>query len=208
MNALPYTRAAALPQLLRDRIVVLDGAMGTMIQRYKLGEGDYRGDRFRDHPKSLKGNGDILQLTRPDVVEAIHEAYLRAGADIVETNTFSGTAIAQADYGMQGLAHELNREAALIAREAAALAEAKDGRRRFVAGAMGPTNRTASISPDVNNPGYRAVSFDDLRLAYGEQARGLVEGGAHLLRAERAVEPDGEGLRMGERMPEGGRRLA
>ena len=102
MNALPYTRAAALPQLLRDRIVVLDGAMGTMIQRYKLGESDYRGDRFRDHPKSLKGNGDILQLTRPDVVEAIHEAYLRAGADIVETNTFGATRVAQADYGLEG----------------------------------------------------------------------------------------------------------
>jgi len=180
----PAEVARTLRRLASERILVLDGAMGTQIQDLRLSEEDFRGTRFRDWEKELKGNNDLLVLTQPQAVRDIHLRYFEAGADIVETNTFSGTAIAQADYGMQGLAHELNREAALIAREAAALAEAKDGRRRFVAGAMGPTNRTASISPDVNNPGYRAVSFDDLRLAYGEQARGLVEGGAHLLIVE------------------------
>jgi len=183
MNALPYTRAAALPQLLRDRIVVLDGAMGTMIQRYKLGESDYRGDRFRDHPKSLKGNGDILQLTRPDVVEAIHEAYLRAGADIVETNTFGATRVAQADYGLEGAVREMNVAGARLARTACdTFATAM--KPRFVAGALGPTPKTASISPDVNDPAARNVTFAELRDAYREQAEGLLEGGCDLFLVE------------------------
>ncbi|SDR61743.1 methionine synthase (B12-dependent) [Rhizobiales bacterium GAS113] len=180
----PASIAAALKRAASERILVLDGAMGTQIQDLKLSEEDFRGQRFRDWAQDLKGNNDLLVLTQPEAVRDIHLRYFQAGADIVETNTFSSTAIAQADYGMQALVHELNLEAARIAREAAWLAEAQDGRPRFVAGAMGPTNRTASISPDVNNPGYRAVSFDDLRLAYGEQARGLIEGGAHLLIVE------------------------
>src|SRR5689334_23219269 len=151
MNALPYTRAAALPELLRRRIVVLDGAMGTMIQRYRLGESDYRGERFKDHPKSLRGNGDVLQLTRPDVIEAIHEAYLRAGCDIVETNTFGATRVAQADYGLESAVREMNVEGARLARAACAKFATAD-KPRFVAGALGPTPKTASISPDVNDP--------------------------------------------------------
>jgi 5-methyltetrahydrofolate--homocysteine methyltransferase len=183
MNALPYTRAAALPQLLRDRIVVLDGAMGTMIQRYRLGESDYRGERFRDHPRSLKGNGDILQLTRPDVVEAIHEAYLRAGADIVETNTFGATRVAQADYGLEGAVREMNVAGARLARTACdTFATAM--KPRFVAGALGPTPKTASISPDVNDPAARNVTFAELRDAYREQAEGLLEGGCDLFLVE------------------------
>ena len=183
MNASPYTRAAALPQLLRERIVVLDGAMGTMIQRYRLGESDFRGERFRDHPKSLKGNGDVLQLTRPDVVEAIHEAYLRAGADIVETNTFGATRIAQADYGLEGAVREMNVEGARLARAACDTFASAD-KPRFVAGALGPTPRTASISPDVNDPAARNVTFAELRDAYREQAEGLLEGGCDLFLVE------------------------
>ncbi|MBV9591978.1 MAG: homocysteine S-methyltransferase family protein, partial [Hyphomicrobiales bacterium] len=167
-----------------SRILVLDGAMGTQLQSLKFTETDFRKGRFEDWPKDLKGNNDLLTLTQPEAVRDIHLRYFEAGADIVETNTFSSTSIAQADYGMQELVPELNVVAARLAREAAVLAEQRDGRPRFVAGAMGPTNRTASISPDVNNPGFRAVSFDDLRRAYGEQARALVEGGAHLLLVE------------------------
>jgi len=183
MTALPYTRAAALPQLLRDRIVVLDGAMGTMIQRYRLGESDYRGERFRDHPKSLKGNGDVLQLTRPDVVEAIHEAYLRVGADIVETNTFGSTRVAQADYGLESAVREMNVAGARLARQACDKFSSAD-KPRFVAGALGPTPRTASISPDVNDPAARNVTFAELRDAYREQAEGLLEGGCDLFLVE------------------------
>jgi len=175
---------AALEAAARERILVLDGAMGTQIQDLKLSEEEFRGARFATWNHPLKGNNDLLILTAPDAIRAIHLTYFEAGADIVETNTFSSTAIAQADYGMEGLAYELNYEGARLAREAAVLAMAQDGRRRFVAGAVGPTNRTASISPDVNNPGYRAVTFDDLATAYEEQIRGLVDGGAEIILIE------------------------
>ncbi len=150
----------AIAKALRDRasekILVLDGAMGTVIQRLKFSEEDFRGNRFTDHSHDQKGNNDLLILTQPDAIRQIHLDYFLAGADVCETNTFSGTTIAQADYGMESIVHELNEQGARLAREAAQLAEQKDGRRRFVAGAIGPTNRTLSISPDVNNPGYRA----------------------------------------------------
>ncbi|MCA9323299.1 MAG: methionine synthase [Planctomycetes bacterium] len=162
----------------------MDGAMGTMIQGYKLDESDFRGERFKDHGHDLKGNNDLLSITRPDVIEAVHRTYLEAGADIIETNTFSATRIAQADYGLEALAEELNRAAAEVAVRAARAAEAQDGRPRFVAGALGPTNKTASISPDINNPGFRDVGFDDLVLAYSEQARGLLDGGCDILLVE------------------------
>jgi 5-methyltetrahydrofolate--homocysteine methyltransferase len=178
-----YTRAAALPQILAQRIAVIDGAMGTMIQRYKLTEADYRGERFREHAKDLKGNNDLLVLTRPDVIREIHEGYLQAGADIIETNTFGATAVAQEDYDLAPLAREMNVAAARIAKEAAARYGAPD-KPRFVAGALGPTPRTASISPDVNDPAARNVSFDELRAAYREQAEGLLEGGADLFLVE------------------------
>jgi 5-methyltetrahydrofolate--homocysteine methyltransferase len=174
----------ALRERAAQRILILDGAMGTEIQALNMAEEDFRGSRFSDWKQDLKGNNDLLILTQPDAVRAIHLNYFRAGADIVETNTFSGTAIAQADYGMEAIAYELNREGARLAREAALLAEKEDGRRRFVAGAVGPTNRTLSISPDVNNPGYRAVTFDEVRDAYADQVRGLVDGGAELILIE------------------------
>jgi 5-methyltetrahydrofolate--homocysteine methyltransferase len=184
MNAsIAYTRGAALPALLAQRIVILDGAMGTMIQRYKLAEADYRGERFKDHPKDLKGNNELLQLTRPDVLREIHDAYLAAGADILETNTFGATSIAQDDYGLAPLAREMNVAAARLAR-AAADAVSTPEHPRFVAGALGPTPRTASISPDVNDPGARNVTFEQLRAAYYEQAEGLLEGGADLFLVE------------------------
>jgi 5-methyltetrahydrofolate--homocysteine methyltransferase len=179
----PYTRGAALPPLLEQRIAIIDGAMGTMIQRYKLTEDDFRGLRFKDHPKDLRGNNDLLVLTRPDVIGAIHEGYLQAGADIVETNTFGATSIAQEDYALGGIAYELNVAAARLAR-AACDRFATAGKPRFVAGALGPTPRTASISPDVNDPAARNVSFDQLRAAYHEQARGLLDGGADLFLVE------------------------
>ncbi|MGH6990270.1 MAG: homocysteine S-methyltransferase family protein, partial [Stellaceae bacterium] len=174
----------AFTDALKQRILVLDGAMGTMIQELKLDEQGYRGARFDAWNREVRGNNDLLNLSRSDAVRDIHLAYFRAGADIVSTNTFSSTSIAQADYGMEGIAYELNHAGATLAREAASAAEKEDGRRRFVAGALGPTNRTASISPDVSNPGFRAISFDELRKAYGEQARGLIEGGADLLLIE------------------------
>ncbi|MCA0423921.1 MAG: methionine synthase [Proteobacteria bacterium] len=174
----------ALQAAANERILVLDGAMGTEIQKLKLDEDAFRGERFKGFNHPLKGNNDILILTQPDAVRAIHLEYFLSGADIVETNTFSGTTIAQADYHLESIVYELNVQGARLAREAAALAEKKDGKRRFVAGAVGPTNRTASISPDVNNPGFRAVTFDDLRVAYGEQIRGLIEGGAELILIE------------------------
>ena len=168
----------------RDRILVLDGAMGTMIQGLQYDEAAFRGERFKDAPRDQRGNNDLLILTQSAAIEDIHTQYLRAGADIVATNTFSSTSIAQADYDLSDLAYELNREGARLARSAADTVSAEDGRPRFVAGAIGPTNRTASISPDVSNPGYRAVTFDDLRIAYSEQINGLLDGGADLLLVE------------------------
>src|SRR5438105_15014540 len=173
-----------LRRVARERILVLDGAMGTMIQELKLDEEGYRGARFDAWNREVRGNNDLLILTQPDAIRNIHLAYLRAGADIVATNTFSSTAIAQADYGMQDIAYELNLAGARLAHEAARLATDADGRPRFVAGAIGPTNRTASISPDVSNPGFRAVTFDELRTAYAEQVAGLIDGGADLLLIE------------------------
>ena len=175
---------AALAAAARQRILVLDGAMGTEIQTLKLVEEDFRGARFGDCPCHQQGNNDLLTLTQPGAIEDIHYRYALAGADILETNTFSSTTIAQADYGMEEMVYELNRDGARLARRAGRRAEEKDGRRRFVAGALGPTNRTASISPDVNNPGYRAVTFDDLRTAYAGQLRGLVDGGADIILIE------------------------
>ncbi|GAB4349597.1 MAG: methionine synthase [Gammaproteobacteria bacterium] len=178
-----HSSLARISSLLNERILLLDGATGTMVQGYGLGEADFRGERFADHPVELKGNNDLLVLTRPDVVREIHEAYLQAGADIIETNTFSATSISQADYGLESVVHELNREAARIAREAADAATSPE-KPRFVAGVLGPTNRTASISPDVNDPGFRNIHFDDLAAAYREAAMGLIEGGADLLLIE------------------------
>ncbi len=183
MTSPAYTRAAALPEILSRRIAILDGAMGTMIQRYKLAEADYRGERFRDHPKDLKGNNELLQFTRPDVIGEIHEKYLAAGADIIETNTFGATRVAQDDYGLAPLAREMNVAAAKLARAACDKFSTPD-KPRFVAGALGPTPRTASISPDVNDPAARNVTFDELRAAYREQAEGLHEGGADLFLVE------------------------
>ncbi|MDT8304637.1 MAG: homocysteine S-methyltransferase family protein, partial [Anaerolineae bacterium] len=168
---------------LEQRILVLDGAMGTMIQSYELDEADFRGGRFAGWPRDVQGNNDLLNLTQPDIIRAIHRAYLEAGADIIETNTFNATAISQADYGMEALAYEMNLTAARLAGEAVA-SFADPDRPRFVAGALGPTNRTASLSPDVNNPGYRNVTFDELAAAYYDAARGLLDGGADLLLIE------------------------
>ncbi|RTL52489.1 MAG: methionine synthase [Bradyrhizobiaceae bacterium] len=176
--------ATRLRDLARERILVLDGAMGTMIQGLQFDEAAFRGDRFRDFHRDVRGNNDLLILTQPKAIEDIHYAYLKAGADLVATNTFSSTSIAQADYDMSDLAYELNKEGARLASNAARRAEADDGKPRFVVGALGPTNRTASISPDVSNPGYRAVTFDDLRKAYSEQINGLLDGGADLLLVE------------------------
>ena len=183
MKAIHYTRGAALPQILLSKIVMLDGAMGTMIQRHRLGESDYRGERFADHAKDLKGNNDLLQITKPEVISEIHEAYLAAGADIIETNTFGATRVAQADYGLEAFAKEMNLTAARLAHRACERFSTPD-KPRFVAGALGPTPRTASISPDVNDPAARNVSFDQLREAYLEQAEGLLEGGCDLFLVE------------------------
>jgi 5-methyltetrahydrofolate--homocysteine methyltransferase len=174
-----------LLHLLKDRILILDGAMGTMIQRHQLDEKDFRGDRFQSHPHSLKGNNDLLSITQPEIILEIHRQYFEAGADMVETNTFSSTSIAQADYGLESLAYELNLVAAQLARQAADEYTAKEPHKpRFVAGALGPTNKTASISPDVNDPGYRAIHFQALYDAYKEQARGLLDGGVDALLVE------------------------
>ncbi len=175
---------AALTQAARERILILDGAMGTQIQGLGFHEEHFRGDRFATCDCQLQGNNDLLTLTQPKAIEEIHYAYAMAGADILETNTFSSTSIAQADYGMEAMVYDLNRDGARLARRAALRAEQKDGRRRFVAGALGPTNRTASLSPDVNNPGFRAVTFDDLRIAYSEQIRGLIDGGSDIILIE------------------------
>lgn len=178
-------RIAALSRAASERILVLDGAMGTMIQRYKLDEAGYRGTRYKDWGQDLKGDNDLLVLTRPEIIREIHDAFLDAGADMISTNTFNGTSISQSDYGLEGVAWELNCQAARLAREAADAASDKTpDKPRFVAGAIGPTNRTASVSPDVNNPGYRNVTFDELAEAYREQARGLIEGGADTILIE------------------------
>lgn len=176
-------RTSLLHAAASNRILVLDGAMGTMIQQHRLTEEDFRGERFSQHSDPLKGNNDLLSITQPDVIEGIHRAYLEAGADIVETNTFSSTSIAQADYGLQALAFELNEASARAARIAADAISTPE-RMRFVAGALGPTNKTASLSPDVNNPGFRAITFDELVAAYREQALGLIAGGVDLLLIE------------------------
>jgi 5-methyltetrahydrofolate--homocysteine methyltransferase len=174
-----------IKDLLQKRILIIDGAMGTMIQRYKLEEKDYRGERFKDWRCDIKGNNDLLSITQPQIIEAIHKQYLEAGADIIETNTFSSTVIAQADYEMQSLAYELNVAAAKCARKAANEYTAKNpDKPRFVAGAIGPLNKTLSLSPDVNNPGYRAVTFDQVVAAYYEQVKGLVDGGVDILLIE------------------------
>ncbi|MEX0813828.1 MAG: homocysteine S-methyltransferase family protein [Chitinophagales bacterium] len=174
-----------IKEILKNRILVLDGAMGTMIQRHKLEEEDFRGERFKDHPSSLKGNNDLLSISQPDIIKGIHAAYFESGADIAETNTFSSTSIAQADYQLENLAYELNYESAKIAREVADEFTAKNpDKPRFVAGSIGPTNRTASLSPDVNDPGFRAITFDELVEAYIEQIKGLAEGGADILLVE------------------------
>jgi 5-methyltetrahydrofolate--homocysteine methyltransferase len=177
-----------LDALLAQRILVLDGAMGTMVQRHRLTEADFRGDRFRDHPRDLRGNNDVLVLTRPEVVSEIHRQYLEAGADIIETCTFSGTAIAQSDYGLESVVYELNAAGASLAREAVVAYVERTGRPRFVAGSMGPTNRILSISPDVNNPAFRNMTFDELRDAYATQTRGLIDGGCDLLLLETIVD--------------------
>jgi 5-methyltetrahydrofolate--homocysteine methyltransferase len=184
MSASPPT-LERLESLLARRILVIDGAMGTMIQRYGLSEADFRGERFRDHVKDLKGDSDLLCLTRPEVIEAIHDAYLEAGADLIETNTFNANAVSQAEYGLESAAREMNAAAARIARRAADRWSARTpDQPRFVAGALGPLNKTLSLSPDVNDPGYRSLSFDQVRAAYADQARGLIEGGADLLLVE------------------------
>lgn len=178
-------RILQLQKLLDERILILDGAMGTMIQRYDLDEKDFRGEIFKDHEHPLKGNNDLLTLTRPDIIKEIHTAYFEAGADIVETNTFSSTSIAQADYRLEAEAYRLNYEGAKIAREVADEFTVKNpSKPRFVAGAIGPTNRTASLSPDVNDPGFRAITFDELSTAYYVQSKGLIEGGADILLVE------------------------
>ena len=171
---------------LKEKILIIDGAMGTMIQRHKLEEKDYRGERFKDWHTDVKGNNDLLSITQPQIIEEIHKQYLEAGADIIETNTFSSTSIAQADYDMQSLAYELNVAAAKCAREAVDkfASTSRDNEPRFVAGAIGPLNKTLSLSPDVNNPGYRAVTFDEVAVAYYEQVKGLVDGGVDILLIE------------------------
>lgn len=178
-----YTRAQALPGILEQRIAILDGAMGTMIQRFKLGEEQYRGERFKDFHRDVKGNNELLSLTRPDVITDIHERYLAAGADLIETNTFGATTVAQADYEMSDLAREMNIQSAKLARAACDKFSTPD-KPRFVAGALGPTPKTASISPEVNDPGARNISFEELRAAYYEQTQALVEGGSDVLLVE------------------------
>jgi 5-methyltetrahydrofolate--homocysteine methyltransferase len=183
MKPIAYTRAQQLPAILDNRIAILDGAMGTMIQRFKLSEAQYRGERFANFPRDVKGNNELLSLTRPDVISDIHEGYLAAGCDLIETNTFGATTIAQEDYKMAHLAREMNLESAKLARAACDKFSTTD-KPRFVAGALGPTPKTASISPDVNDPGARNVTFEELRFAYYEQVEALVEGGSDIILVE------------------------
>ena len=174
-----------IEDILKKRVLILDGAMGTMLQRYKFTEEDFRGERFKDWPSPLQGNNDLLSLTQPVAISEVHRKYLEAGADIIETNTFSGTTIAMADYGMEELVYELNFESARIAKEVCVeFTKANPDKPRFVAGSIGPTNKTASMSPDVNDPGYRAVSFNELKIAYKQQIEGLIDGGSDLLLVE------------------------
>ncbi|MCG8476895.1 MAG: homocysteine S-methyltransferase family protein, partial [Cytophagales bacterium] len=174
-----------IEELLKRRILILDGAMGTMIQRHALEEEDFRGEQFKNHPCPLKGNNDVLSITQPEIIKEIHAAYFEAGADIVETNTFSGTSIAQEDYRLEDQVYQLNFQSAKIAKEVAEdYSQKNPDKPRFVAGSIGPTNRTASLSPDVNDPGFRGISFDELAEAYYLQAKGLAEGGADLLLVE------------------------
>jgi 5-methyltetrahydrofolate--homocysteine methyltransferase len=178
-------KMADITEILKERILILDGAMGTMIQRHKLEEEDFRGDRWPNHPSPLKGNNDLLSITRPDIIKDIHRQYYEAGADFAETNTFSGTTIAQADYGLQEAVYDINYESAKIAKEVAIeMTEKEPHKPRFVIGTMGPTNRTASLSPDVNDPGYRAITYDQLVTAYTQQAEALLDGGADILMVE------------------------
>src|SRR5438874_6490462 len=207
---------STLERALESRILILDGAMGTMIQRHALSEADFRGERFRNHPKDLRGNNDLLILTRPDVISEIHRQYLAAGADIIETNTFSSTAVAQADYHLESLAYELNVEGARLAKAACLEWTAKTPERpRFAAGSIGPTNRTLSISPEVNDPAFRSMTFDALKDAYKDQIRGLIDGGADVLLLETIFDTlnakagivaleevyEERGTRDGERLP-------
>ncbi|SDB55972.1 5-methyltetrahydrofolate--homocysteine methyltransferase [Flavobacteriaceae bacterium MAR_2010_188] len=174
-----------IEQALQERILVLDGAMGTMLQRYNFSEQDYRGERFKDYPSSLKGNNDLLSLTQPKAIADVHRKYFEAGADIVETNTFSGTSVAMADYNMENLVYELNYESAKIAKQVADEFSLKNPNKpRFIAGSIGPTNKTASMSPDVNKPEFRAITFDALRIAYKEQVEALIDGGVDVLLVE------------------------
>ena len=176
---------AEIKEILKERILILDGAMGTMIQRHKLEEEDFRGDRWPNHPSPLKGNNDLLSITRPEIIKDIHRQYYEAGADFAETNTFSGTTIAQSDYGLEEAVYDINYESAKIAKEVADEMTAKEPHKpRFVIGTMGPTNRTASMSPDVNDPGYRAISYDQLVTAYTQQAEALLDGGSDILMVE------------------------
>jgi len=176
---------STIQEAIKKRILVLDGAMGTMLQRYNFSEEDFRGEQFKDFPYSLKGNNDLLSLTQPQAIKDVHALYFEAGADIVETNTFSGTTIGMADYHLEEYVYQLNYESAKIAREVADEFTARNPeKQRFVAGSIGPTNRTASMSPDVNDPGYRAVTFDDLRIAYKQQVEALLDGGVDLLLVE------------------------
>ncbi|HWA33066.1 MAG TPA: homocysteine S-methyltransferase family protein [Cyclobacteriaceae bacterium] len=178
-----------IQDILKERIMVLDGAMGTMIQRHKLEEADFRGERFKNHQYPLKGNNDILSITRPDIIKDIHRLYFEAGADIAETNTFSGTTIAQADYHLEDAVYDINFQSAKIAREVAdEFTRREPNKPRFVAGAMGPTNKTASLSPDVNNPGFRAINFDQLKEAFKLQAKALIDGGVDVLLFETIID--------------------
>ncbi|MBI5609397.1 MAG: homocysteine S-methyltransferase family protein, partial [Deltaproteobacteria bacterium] len=202
---------SSLDEILCERALVLDGAMGTMVQRRSLGEADFRGTRWPDHAKDLKGNNDLLVLTRPDVIADIHREYLLAGADLIETNTFAATRVAQADYDLQEIAYELNVAGARLAKEVAEQVAKQTGTPRFVAGSIGPTNRTLSISPDVNDPAFRAVSWSDIEAGYAEQVRGLLDGGADLLLVETIFDTlnakaclfaiEQEFVRRGERVP-------
>ncbi len=185
LSILQKTKMPNIQEAIKNRILVLDGAMGTMLQRHNFSEEDFRGERFKEFPYSLKGNNDLLSLTQPEAIREVHKLYFEAGADIVETNTFSGTTIGMADYHLEDLVYELNFESAKIAREVADEFTAKNPEKpRFVAGSIGPTNRTASMSPDVNDPGFRAVTFDDLRIAYKQQVEALLDGGVDLLLVE------------------------